>query len=137
MIVIAVLVAVGVVLGLRALLRQADAGARRAPAKPEAFYWPVTGPTGPGQGVVHALLPDTGYAAVDDVRPEEWKLGNEVRFVDAENRLLAHGVVREVVKGNLHVEYEPEPDAPRALAKGDRAIRTGRTRPGPQTAPAP
>jgi hypothetical protein len=138
LVVVCVLVALGVGLGLRALLNAGSAGARKR-EKTEQFYWPIADATGPGQGVVGVMLPDEGFVSVGDVRPEDWKLNHEVRFVDKEGRVVAHGVVRAVVGGKLHVKYEPEPGAPRALQQGDRAIRTGKVLPDtrqPATAPA-
>lgn len=137
LVVLAVLLILAAGLGLRALLRDAaEADAARRPAsKPDTFHWPVTQAAAPGAGIVATLHPEEGYASVGDIRPEEWKRNDEVRFVDGDGSILAHGAVRAIVNGKLRVQYEPAPAAARGLQPGDRAIRTGKTL--AETRPAP
>lgn len=136
LVVVVVLLLLAAGLGLRAMIRgAADGAGPRQRARPTTFYWPQTQPAGPGAGRVGVILADKRFASVGDVRPEDWKLNDEVRFLDADGRALAHGAVRAILKGTLHVAYDPEPGAPRAIQEGDRAIRTGKTLAGPHVPP--
>jgi hypothetical protein len=73
-------------------------------------------------GVVLAVKPDTHLAAVGDVPTQDFKKGDVISFVDANQKLVANGHVRDVQKNLLIVGYDV-PAKGRAPQTADLAIR--------------
>jgi hypothetical protein len=73
-------------------------------------------------GTVTAVLPDDGFLAAGDVPTDAFFLYDLVSVLDSQKNTLAFGRVRAIRSDEVHVQYDPQPNA-RNPMEGDLVVR--------------
>jgi hypothetical protein len=81
--------------------------------------------TDPGAvvGVVTHVLSNQNYAAVGDMPLGDLRVGQPMTFIDANRRIITHGVIRRITTTEAHVEFERPIGTARSVRVGDLAVR--------------
>lgn len=77
-------------------------------------------------GLVIAVLPEKGLAAVGDLPVADFFRGDVLVFVDPAQKIIAAGTVVEKTADALHVKYDLTTPKGRAPQVGDLAVMSGR-----------
>jgi hypothetical protein len=85
-------------------------------------------------GAVTAVEPNgKPFAAVGDVPAAQFHVGEPIAFLNANQEVLTHGIVRRILPDSIHVQWYPPRGEGRAPRVGDLAVRYRPT--APMTSP--
>jgi hypothetical protein len=74
-------------------------------------------------GLVTDVLPGENLAQVSDVNTADFKEGDNLVFIDTNQKTLTSGKVVRIVPDAIHVKYDAPPADGRAPKKGDIAVK--------------